>query len=113
VRLEESIGVEGIFAAVAKAHDLPVAINTKKRDGEIEKSAIEKVLEKIGVKAIAKSMRSSGKGAGASITDQGKGGIDPKKLNDAAYVDDLINTAGTDDELFALQRQARASRQRK
>jgi hypothetical protein len=112
VKISESIGVEGLFAAVAKANNLPIAINTGDRDKTIAKSAVEKALDAIGVKRIAKSMRTSGQDSKASISDAGKG-IDPKRINDPNYIDKLLDTAKTDDDMFKIQKQFKEARNQK
>lgn len=110
VTMADRLGVDAIYAAIAKAKGLPVAINTADRDKTIAKTAAEKVLNGIGVKRIAKSVRQASAGGSSPASVSGNNSIDPAKIDDPEYIDRLYDSAKTDAEMFEIQSQVSAIR---
>lgn len=114
IDLSDRIGVEGIYAAIARDHNLPFALNSKERDKQIVNNERQKLINALGGKAVAKAMRqaaapaSAAKQVPASIVNEG--GVDKSKLNDPEYLDNLLANAKSDKEVFEIQNMIRSQR---
>lgn len=103
------LSTKEIYAAAAAANNLPVAINTESRDQNIVQGERQKIIESLGGKRVADAMSNSGKAsssqdsaAHASLDNQGA--IDDSKLDDPEYVDQLMTSAETEEDLLGIHK---------
>lgn len=91
INLEKEIGIDGIYAMLAKKHGLPVAINTGERDKKMLRSELKK---RMG--ALVNSKEDLESGAGRSKLDRSpviKEGLDIVKLaTDPTYYESTVDS---------------------
>jgi hypothetical protein len=101
-----------VYAAAAAFYNMPVAINTADRDTKIRQSERDNIIQSLGGKRAADVMSKDGKASTSKDGDvhasiDNTGAIDDKKLDDPEYVDNLLNSAETDEELMETHRMLR------